>query len=117
MSLALGTTGTAAVTQEHEVSLFKEIEKDGDDGERSASEPEGITEKGSIRVAKHEADDDDGIEILSHEEQFPLDPNAEEETQQLTFRAVFVGCVLGGIIAASKYIESRRRDTRRLTQT
>ncbi|EMC91390.1 hypothetical protein BAUCODRAFT_80544 [Baudoinia panamericana UAMH 10762] len=39
--------------------------------------------------------------MLSHEEQFPIDPDAEEELHQFTFRAVFVGCVLGGVIAAS----------------
>jgi hypothetical protein len=39
---------------------------------------------------------------LSHEFQFPIDPDAPEELQQFTFRAVFVGCCLGGVIAASK---------------
>ncbi|KAF9010107.1 oligopeptide transporter [Cyathus striatus] len=32
---------------------------------------------------------------------FPIDPEAPEETHQLTFRAVFVGCVLGAIVGAS----------------
>jgi hypothetical protein len=42
--------------------------------------------------------------LLSHEEPFPLDPDAEEETHQFTIRAVLVGCLLGGVIAASKYV-------------
>ncbi|TFK32332.1 oligopeptide transporter [Crucibulum laeve] len=32
---------------------------------------------------------------------FPIDPNEPEETHQLTFRAVFVGCLLGAIVGAS----------------
>ncbi|KAK5170129.1 uncharacterized protein LTR77_004713 [Saxophila tyrrhenica] len=102
MSLAYGATGTSAIAQENEVSLIKELEKDGSDGERSMSEPEGVAEKGKVfEVADRETHSEDGIEMLSHEVQFPIDPTAQEETHQLTFRAVFVGCVLGGVIAAS----------------
>ncbi|KIM46755.1 hypothetical protein M413DRAFT_261954 [Hebeloma cylindrosporum] len=32
---------------------------------------------------------------------FPLDPHDIEETHQLTFRAIFVGCLLGAIVGAS----------------
>ncbi|KAF9567161.1 OPT oligopeptide transporter [Agrocybe pediades] len=32
---------------------------------------------------------------------FPIDPDEEEETHQLTFRAVFVGCCLGAVVGAS----------------
>ncbi|PPQ96836.1 hypothetical protein CVT26_006005 [Gymnopilus dilepis] len=32
---------------------------------------------------------------------FPIDPNEIEETHQLTFRAIFVGCALGAIVGAS----------------
>lgn len=32
---------------------------------------------------------------------FPIDPAYEEETHQLTFRAVFVGCFLGAVVGAS----------------
>lgn len=39
---------------------------------------------------------------LSHEEQFPIDPDAPEHEPQLTVRAILVGCILGGVIAASK---------------
>jgi hypothetical protein len=98
MSLAYGTTGTSSVTQDVEVSLVKEIEKDGDDGERSMSEPEGINEKGNVVDISNRGDDwTEEAVLLSHEEQFPVDPSAPEETQQLTFRAMFVGCVLGGV--------------------
>lgn len=39
--------------------------------------------------------------MMSSDDPFPQDPNAEEE-QQFTVRAVLVGCILGGVIAASK---------------
>jgi uncharacterized oligopeptide transporter (OPT) family protein len=32
---------------------------------------------------------------------FPIDPDAPEETHQLTFRAVLVGCALGAVVGAS----------------
>lgn len=48
--------------------------------------------------------DTDATGFLSHEQQFPEDPDAELETQQFTARAVIVGCVLGGVIAASKSV-------------
>lgn len=46
----------------------------------------------------------DGEELLDDHDvtrPFPIDPNEPEETHQLTFRAVFVGCVLGAIVGAS----------------
>ena len=46
--------------------------------------------------------------LLSHEDPFPIGPNEEPETQQFTFRTVFIGCVLGGVIAASKSVVSIR---------
>ena len=42
--------------------------------------------------------------LLSHVEQYLIDPDEEVETQQFTFRAVLVGCILGGVIAASKFV-------------
>ena len=53
-------------------------------------------EKGSLRTGSEQ------IEFLAHGEPFPEDEAAEKETQQFTFRAVLVGCILGGVIAASK---------------
>lgn len=44
---------------------------------------------------------EEGEVLMASDEPFPQDPNAEEE-QQFTVRAVLVGCVLGGVIAASK---------------
>ena len=83
-----------------ESDTIKEIEKDALDLRLSSSEPSVRIEKGhDVEVKEHE--EDENFE-MSHEVQFPIDPDAEEETQQLTFRAVFVGCCLGGVIAASK---------------
>lgn len=105
MSLALGTTGAEPVNQEGEVALIKELDKDGSDGGPSPSDLEGSSEKGHVvDVSRRASDFDEGTVLLSHEEQFPIDPNAEEETQQLTFRAVFVGCCLGGVGRPSQYI-------------
>ena len=104
MSLAAAGTGPAAPSHELEDDTIKEVEKDAYDGQRTPSDPSTTTEKGNvIRVSDREQDyDEDENIFLSHEEQFPIDPNAEEETHQFTFRAVFVGCCLGGVIAASK---------------
>jgi len=60
-------------------------------------------EKGEL-VKTHEAEAEDELNAFSHEYPFPEDPNAEPEPQQFTVRAVLVGCLLGGIIAASKYV-------------
>lgn len=46
--------------------------------------------------------DYDPLALLSNEDPFPMDEATEKETQQFTFRAVFVGCCLGGVIAAAK---------------
>ena len=86
------------MTHEVEVSLVKEIEKDGDDGSRSMSEPEGVNEKGNVvNISNRDSTFEEEVLLLSHEEQFPIDPTAPEETHQFTFRAVFVGCCLGGV--------------------
>lgn len=71
------------------------------DSSRERSTEDGLPlEKGEI-VSVDERPDD-GVELLSHEEQFPIDPSLEEEKQQFTIRATFIGCCLGGVIAASK---------------
>ena len=68
-------------------------------------------EKGSLRVDDARKSSviigDEEIEFLSHEAPFPEDEAAEKETQQFTFRAVAVGCILGGVIAASKQVFTR----------
>ena len=46
-------------------------------------------------------DDTDGIRLVNDGNPFPPDPNAPEETAQLTVRAVLVGSMLGLIVGAS----------------
>ena len=46
-------------------------------------------------------DDTDGIRLVNDGNPFPPDPNAPEETTQLTVRAVLVGSLLGLIVGAS----------------
>ena len=104
MSLNAGTAGTESTSQEVQDLTIKEIEKDVSDGGRTPSDPSILAEKGNmIQVANREDDhehDEDNV-LLSHEEQFPIDPTAPEEIQQFTIRATLVGCILGGVIAAS----------------
>ena len=64
-----------------------------------SDDPSTSVENGDVCPVESDKDD---TGFLSHEEQFPEDPNAEPETQQFTARAVIVGCILGGVIAASK---------------
>jgi hypothetical protein len=47
------------------------------------------------------SDDADGIRLVNDGNPFPDDPNAPEETAQLTVRAVLVGSALGLIVGAS----------------
>jgi hypothetical protein len=96
MSANGGAIGISAVSQEVTESMIDSIKKDTKVSSNDASINE---EKGDlIDVDEREHDN----YMLSHEEQFPEDPNGEIETQQFTFRAVLVGCILGGVIAASK---------------
>jgi len=46
-------------------------------------------------------DETDGIRLVNDGNPFPEDPNAPEETSQLTVRAVLVGSLLGLIVGAS----------------
>ena len=96
--------GIGSENLELENMTIKELEKDG--YKNSSSEPSSVAEKGDVvDIYQTETNrTEPELDILSHEEQFPIDPDAEEETQQLTFRAVFIGCCLGGVIAASKYV-------------
>ena len=43
----------------------------------------------------------DGIRLINDGNPFPEDPNAPEETAQLTVRAVLIGSILGLIVGAS----------------
>ncbi|TFK48797.1 OPT oligopeptide transporter [Heliocybe sulcata] len=84
--------------------------------EDSADEKEqayGVAEKGQHAVVQpvdsidsksayeESTQDDEHGMTFGVEDPFPEDPNAEPELQQFTFRAVFVGSILGGVIAAS----------------
>ena len=91
---AIGTGSTSTLTDATINNIIK--------GEKTgSSDPSINVEKGDIVTVD---DADETIPILSHEEQFPIDPDEELETQQFTVRAVLVGCILGGVIAASKYV-------------
>lgn len=98
---ALGIGSESPEVEDYTVhEMYKEERKP------SSSEPSGLAEKGEVALISQEEDEDDHAAIVafSHEEQFPIDPNAEEETHQFTIRAVLVGCCLGGVIAASKLV-------------
>ena len=103
MSLAAAPNAAGPLDDEIEKITAKEIESDEYNSSNHSKDEHVVAEKGElINVTNREDDDDeDDNLILSHEEQFPIDPNAEEETHQFTIRAVFVGCCLGGVIAAS----------------
>ncbi|KDQ62137.1 hypothetical protein JAAARDRAFT_121385 [Jaapia argillacea MUCL 33604] len=65
-----------------------------------------IIEKGHhVDTSTNSVDDtheeDDSQRVFGTSDPFPEDPNAEPELQQFTFRAVFVGSILGGVISAS----------------
>ena len=103
MSLTGGTTTTATASEEAEGSMIKEIVKDSYNDTYSSSDPTVSVEKADVIDNTGQDNDNDQEDlILSHEEQFPIDPDAQEESHQFTIRAVFVGCCLGGVIAASK---------------
>lgn len=105
-----GTIGVCSTSSELTDATIHYIDKSD---EMSASNDPTITaEKGEL-VQVEDVEQD--TLLLSHEEQFPIDPNAEEETQQFTFRAVLVGCILGGVIAASKSVLPDMSDIERLT--
>ena len=90
-------------SEEVQVQTIKQLEKDIYDDGRTPSDPSVSVEKGEqIRITDHEEDAEEDEPILTHEEQFPIDPSIPDEPYQFTVRAVVVGCILGGVIAASK---------------
>lgn len=95
MSSNGGAVGISSTSQEVEQSTFDAIIHDS---KSTSQDPIDSFEKGEVLVA---TSDQDNL-LLSHEEQFPEDPDGEVEVQQFTVRAVLVGCLLGGVIAASK---------------
>ena len=97
MSSTGGAVGISSTSNELTDSTIHCIEKDSSLG---SDDPIIHIEKGElVRVESAKED----VLLLSHEEQFPVDPNEQPETQ-FTIRAVIVGCLLGGVIAASKSV-------------
>jgi hypothetical protein len=107
MSSGGGAIGTSSASQDLTNYTIKYIEKDV---KHELSDPIVSVEKGEAisetAVSSESDENEEATHLLSHEDPFPIDPNEEPELQQFTFRAVFVGCVLGGIIAASKFVLS-----------
>lgn len=92
----------------------RSINKD-DSKHSSSQDPMSNLEKGEASDTTE--GDVDELDSFSHEHPFPELPNSEIETQQFTFRAVLVGCLLGGVISASKYeISSRPKKHSPLTR-
>ena len=100
MSSTGGAVGISTASNEVTDSTVLSIEKDNSS---YSNELSSVEEKGE---ATHVDNIEENAVLLSHEEQFPIDPDEEFETQQFTFRAVIVGCILGGVIAASKHVIS-----------
>lgn len=101
MTTVGGAIGISSGSEQVTNATICDIEKDSKSS--SSNDPSLNIEKGEAINVKNVEDVEEDHLLLSHEEQFPIDPNAEEETQQFTARAVLVGCILGGVIAASKY--------------
>ena len=97
MSTTGGAVGISSTSNDLTDSTIHCIENDNSSG---SIDPGIHVEKGElVRVESVKED----VLLLSHEEQFPIDPNEQPETQ-FTIRAVIVGCLLGGVIAASKSV-------------
>jgi len=94
-----GAVGPTEGSQHVLDMTIKSIQKD--DSNPTSREESISMEKGQVVNTRAEELDDD-LDAFSHEHPFPQLPDAEPETQQFTFRAVFVGCILGAVISASK---------------
>lgn len=101
---AAGLTSESTAVQEMTVESILKVEKDSGPSSQNNSIS---MEKGEI-YSEHETTDGDedlnALTAFSHEYPFPINPDDPIETQQFTFRAVFVGCLLGAVISASKYV-------------
>ncbi|KAH8828831.1 oligopeptide transporter [Flagelloscypha sp. PMI_526] len=71
----------------------------------SVSEKEKVVDSTEKAVPKHHDDDSDSLDSMFDDHDvtkpFPIDPEAPEEEQQLTVRAIVVGVVLGAVVGAS----------------
>ena len=90
-----GAMGTGSISTEIAKETIKGLDEDS-----PATSTDIRMEKGDTFTVRERR----GSTIsISNDEPFPEDPDGEIETQQFTVRAVLVGCLLGGLIAASKY--------------
>ena len=99
MSNTGGAVAVSSTSSDLTDATIRYIDEKSDS--KDASDPISNEENGDVVSVNNVQSD---AFLLSHEEQFPIDPNEIEETQQFTFRAVLVGCILGGVIAASKLV-------------
>lgn len=101
MSNDAGAVGPTDGTQHVLEMTIEGIHRD--DSKPSSSHDGSVqVEKGAVEELTTEVDNE--LDAFSHEHPFPPMVDAELETQQFTFRAVFVGCILGAVISASKYV-------------
>jgi len=102
--MSAGTSANPLGGATHEVDDLTINEEKHDAGAASSTDPSISAEKGEVYTITEDAQrtNSEVPVILSHEVQFPIDPDAPEHEPQLTVRAILVGCILGGVIAASK---------------
>jgi hypothetical protein len=99
-----GAVGMASALDKLTDSTVQYIDNDN---KSQSSDLATSLEKGVVVKTTSASVDNESGEItylLSHEDPFPIDPDEELVTQQFTFRAVVVGCLLGGVIAASRFV-------------
>ena len=96
--------GIASASNELESDTIKYIEKDS--GNSSETDPSINVEKGEVVTYTQPGTDDEDVTFMSSDDPFPIDPDEIPEPQQFTVRAVLVGCILGAVIAASKYVST-----------
>ena len=100
--MSSGTAANPLGGISHEVEQLTISEEKNDAGFSSSRDESIAAEKGETYTITAQRTNSEAAVVLTHEEQFPIDPDAPEHEPQLTVRAVLVGCILGGVIAASK---------------
>ena len=108
--MSAGASSSPLGGMSHELEELTISEEKHDAGVFSSRDESIAAEKGELFTITEDAQRTNSVfdanAGLTHEEQFPIDPDAPEHEQQLTVRAIFVGCCLGGVIAASKLVYS-----------
>lgn len=74
------------ITHVHSILSHSEKEKSGTTTSFVSGDSEGKSER---------------VQFINTDDPFPESPDAPVEERQLTIRSVLVGCILGGIVAAS----------------